>query len=345
MAQNTIPDNRGQLSGLGDKMKAGLTALGVSLGITQITAVSFGALLSAFNAALGIYNSARSSEQVAYNLFHSKDDDITAWFTVVRGILVGDFGNRWNTMWAQAGFVQPSTKIPTRVQDRIALVQKLAVFFTDNPSYEVPEKDVTAAKATALYDAVQAAQSPLQTANVALKTAAGVLRTAQAALVKNMSFLIKILTGTLSRTDPRWQAFGLNIPGDNTTPDAPTGLRATVMGSDILLECDPTALATRYRFRRKIIGVDDEYQLVASSVTPMAMLQDVIGGFTMEFIVQAVNGGSQSRASDPIVVTIPAAVASEPQAKPAEPLAELAAITPNGNGNGNGSYAGSSRLS
>jgi hypothetical protein len=34
----------------------------------------------------------------------------------------------------------------------------------------------------------------------------------------------------------------------------------------------------------------------------MAMLQDVIGGFTMEFIVQAVNG-SQSRASDPIVVT------------------------------------------
>jgi hypothetical protein len=345
MAQNTISKIRAQISGLGEKMKAGLTALGVTLGITQITVASFGALLAAFNAALGVYNSARSSRQVAYDLFHSKEDDITAWLKVVRGILIGDFGDRWNTMWAQAGFVQPSTAIPRRLQDRIALVQSLAVFFTESPSYEVPDKDVTAAKATALYDAVQAAQSPLQTANVALKTAAGVLRTAQAALVSNMRFLIKILSGTLSRTDPRWQGFGLNIPGDNTTPDAPTGLRATVMGSDILLECDPTALATRYRFRRKIIGVDDDYQLVASSVTPMAMLQDVIGGFTMEIIVQAVNGGSQSRASDPIVVTIPAAAVSEPQARPAEPLAELAAIAPNGNGNGNGSYAGSSRLS
>jgi hypothetical protein len=343
MAQNTISKIRAQISGLGEKMRAGLTLLGVTLGITQITAASFGALLAAFNAALAVYNSARSSEQVAYDLFHSKEDDIMAWLKVVRGILTGDFGDRWNTMWAQAGFVQPSTAIPRRLQDRIALVQQLAVFFTDNPTYEVPEKDVTAAKATELYDAVQAAQSPLQTANVALKTAAGVLRTAQAALVKNMRFLIDILTGTLSRSDPRWQAFGLNIPGDNTTPDAPIGLRATVMGSDILLECDPTALATRYRFRRKIIGVDDDYKLVASSVTPMAMLQDVIGGFTMEFIVQAVNGGSQSTASDPIVVTIPAAVESEPHAKPAEPLAELAAIAPNGNGNG--SYAGSSRLS
>jgi hypothetical protein len=47
--------------------------------------------------------------------------------------------------------------------------------------------------------------------------------------------------------------------------------------------------------------------------------------------------------SDPIVVTIPVMVASEPQAKPAQPLVELAAIAPNVNGNGN--YAGSSRLS
>ncbi len=247
-------------------------------------------------------------------------------------------------MWAQAGFVQPSTAIPRRLQDRVALVLKLSQFFTAQPSYEVPDKDVTAAKATALRQAVIDAQDPLQTSNVALKTAAGTLRTTQTALVGKMGFLIKILSGTLGRNDPRWGAFGLNIPAANTTPDAPTGLRATVMGSEILLECDATPLAARYRFRRQIIGVDDKYKLVASSITPMAMLESVMGGFTMEFIVQAVNGQSQSRPSQPIVVTIPASVASEPQAKPAEPLAELAAIAPNGNGNGNGSYAGS-RLS
>jgi hypothetical protein len=78
MAQNPIPENRGQLSGLGDKMKAGLTALGVSLGITQITAASFGALLNAFKAAYGTYNSKRSSERAAYNTFHGKDGDMGA---------------------------------------------------------------------------------------------------------------------------------------------------------------------------------------------------------------------------------------------------------------------------
>jgi hypothetical protein len=54
MATNKLPENPGLLSGLGEKMKAGLNALGVALGITQITAASFGALLDAFNAAEGL---------------------------------------------------------------------------------------------------------------------------------------------------------------------------------------------------------------------------------------------------------------------------------------------------
>jgi hypothetical protein len=336
--QNTIPDNRGQISGLGEKIKAGLTALGVSLGITQITTASFGALLAAFNAALGVYNSARSSRRQAYDLFHSKEADLVSWLKVVRGILTGDFGNHWNTMWAQTGFTAPSTAIPRRLQDRIALVQKLAVFFTENPSYEVPDKDVTAAEATALRDAVLAAQDPLQTANVALKAAAGVLQSTQTALVKNMRFLVKILSGTLGRNDPRWEGFGLNIPGTDTTPAAPTGLRVTLMESDILLECDATALATRYRFRRKIAGVDNSFKLVATSPAPMAMLEGVAAGLTMEFIVQAVNGPSQSVPSDSVTITtvVTSASAAAPKAISSEELAPLAAISPNGNGNGNG---------
>ncbi len=283
-----------------------------------------------------MYNSARSSRRVAYNLFHGKEADLVAWLKVVRGILTGDFGDRWNTMWAQAGFVQPSTAIPRRLQDRIALAQKLAQFFTASPDYEVSDRDVTAAKATELRDAVIAAQDPLQTANVALKTAADALASAQTALVAKMRFLIKILDGTLGKSDPRWEAFGLNIPGTDTTPAAPTGLRATVMGSEILLECDETPLAKRYRFRGKIGGVDTDYRLVASAKVPMAMLEGVGPGLTMEFIVQAVNGGSQSVPSDPITVTTtPAAVPEMPAISEAE-LVPLAAIAPNGNGNGNG---------
>ncbi|HMJ05338.1 MAG TPA: hypothetical protein VK474_03690, partial [Chthoniobacterales bacterium] len=234
---------------------------------------------------------------------------------------------------------------PDRVQDRIALVQKVGAFLTANPSYEVADRDVTAAKATALYDATQAAQAPLQTAQAALVTASGVLNTAQAALVKAMRGVIKILDVTLSRTDARWHSFGLNIPATPTTPATPTGFRATVMGSEVLLECDAMPLATRYRFRRKIEGVDATYQLVAGSRTPMAMLEGVAGGLTMLFTAEAVNGGAQSVPSDPITVVTPS-TAEAPIAKPAiseAELAPLAAISPNGNGNGdgngNGSYA------
>lgn len=88
--------------GLAVKMLAGLIALGTILGITQITPVSFGALLDAFQAALGVYNTARSSRQSVYNLFHSKETDLNDWLKVVRSVLAGRFGDHWNTMWAQA---------------------------------------------------------------------------------------------------------------------------------------------------------------------------------------------------------------------------------------------------
>jgi hypothetical protein len=177
------------------------------------------------------------------------------------------------------------------------------------------------------------AQGPLQTAGDAL-------RNAQTALVDNMRFLIKILTGTLGKDDPRWEAFGLNVPGTDTTPAAPTGLGATQMGSELLLECDATPLATRYRFRRKIVGLDDKYKLVASSLTPMVMLEGGASGPTVEFIVQAVNGGSQSVASDPIIVETTAAAAAKPAPESSDDeLAPLAAIGTNGNGSGNGDGA------
>ncbi len=111
----------------------------------------------------------------------------------------------------------------------------------------------------------------------------------------------------------------------------------------VLLECDATPLATRYRFRTRILDVENEFKLVASSLTPMAMLDGIAAGITLEIIVQAVNGNSQSVASTGILVTMPPVAAEKPVASEAE-LAPLAAIAPNGNGNGNGSLA-VSRLS
>ena len=132
------------------------------------------------------------------------------------------------------------------------------------------------------------------------------------------------------------------MPATPTTPGKPTGLHATVMGTQVLLECDVMQYATRYRFRTKIAGVDTKYKLAASGPQPMTALEGIAAGLTLEIIVQAVNGSSQGVASDPITVTMPTmATGSKPETIGEAELAPLAAIQPSGNGNGtaNGSYA------
>ena len=86
-------------------------------------------------------------------------------------VLAARFGNRWSTMWAQAGFNNSTTAIPKRIEERLGLGLSLANFFTDNPSYEVKSMDVTADRAKQLRDAALAAQQVLMAADVTLKTA------------------------------------------------------------------------------------------------------------------------------------------------------------------------------
>jgi len=102
-----------------------------------------------------------------------------------------------------------------------------------------------------------------------------------------------------------------------------------------------------------ILGVDTKYRLVFSGPEAMGLISGIQPAVTVQIVMQAVNGGSQSVASEPVLFTVPpvAAVTTQPAISEAV-LAPLAAISPNGNsnsngnsnGNGNGSHA-VSRLS
>ena len=126
-------------------MLAELTSLGATLGITQITPAALDAALTAFIGTDGAYNAARSARQTASDAFHTAEDALAAWLGVMRNVLAARFGNRWSTQWAQAGFVNNTTAIPTRIEDRLALALLPTGFFTANPSYEVATMGVTAA--------------------------------------------------------------------------------------------------------------------------------------------------------------------------------------------------------
>ena len=78
--------------------------------------------------------------------------------------------------------------------------------------------------------------------------------------------------------------------------------------------------------------------LAASSAAPMATLGNVMPGQTVEIIVQAVNEGLQSVASEPVVVMLPPVAARTAPAIPAD-----AQSNGNGNGHANGEVLASRR--
>jgi hypothetical protein len=335
-----MPDNAGEIYNLATKNYDGIVAIGAATQVTMVTAPQLLTSKSAFMNAETAFNTARNTQRNAYLVFKPAMGALYDWLVGARAVLTLQLGDQWSAAWAEAGFVAPSTAVPESTEGRIALGRSLAIYFTDHPSAERPDDDVTAAKAIELTDAAVAGQNGVATAKQTLRNADGARRPARKDLLYLMSTLVANLNKKLAPSDPRWLAFGLQMPSTPTTPAAPENVIAMLAeDSAIIVQCDPVALATRYRGRMLIVGVETKYQLVFSGPEPMGRITGVEPGVTVQIIMQAVNGSSQSMASDPVLFTMPLAQAdTRPTALVAE-MAPLAAIAPNGNGNGNGSVA------
>ncbi len=334
MASNSLPTNAGQLIGLGNKMVTGMTKTGPSVPVTMVTDAQMLADLNGFIAAEDAFNAARSATQAASDVYQAALGAVYVWLQAARTVLVPKLGRRWSAAWAQAGFINHSTAVPRRVEDRLSLVLALFAFFRDNKSYEVPSLDVTSEAATAKRGAALEAQSLLADEAMLLKDAGETRGTAYDTLVATMRTLISNLDRKLGPDDPRWLAFGLNQPGTNQTPGKPVNVTAHTDGSGVIIvTCDAVPLAMRYRWRMLLVGVQTEYLLAARSVDPMGMIPGVMPGQRVRIIVQAVNGNLQGVASDPIEFTMPLAESTPSQRDVATPsVVAEAAPSPSGNG-------------
>ena len=320
---------------LGQDMSAGLAALGASLGITQITPAFFSSALSTFVAADAEFLAQRSARQTASDGFTAADAELAAWLGNARLALATKLGQRWSTEWAQAGFRNNSTMVPTTISDRLVLTGVLVTFFSANPSYEQPTIEVTATQASTLHYAATIARAQFQAVDTAAGTAKEARAVAETALRQLMRALIAILTLKLGPDDARWDAFGLNRPGAQTTPGQPVGFTAVAGGNGtIAVGCDATPLATRYRFRIKVLGVDTAPRLGLSTPVPFGTIAKVEPGQTVETYVQAVNGQAQSVPSATVTVLVTASPA--PQAAAPAVAEKSAPAETNGNGAGHG---------
>ena len=339
MANNILPTNSAQLIGLAQKMHTGIVQLGAGIPITMVTAAQVQTDLEAFIAQDAGFNAARSTRLAVSEVFQGKMESLYEWLLGVSNVLATRFGTRWSTAWAQAGFINHSTGIPTKTEEQLGLALSLVKFFTANPTFEVPSMKLTAAEGTTLRNAALTAQGTLTTAVVNLNTIGEAWTTAYETLVGAMRALIKNLEGKLGKKDPRWLAFGLNMPGTSSTPGQPVGLRAQVDETGALVvQCEAVPLAKRYRWRMLLVGVETEYRLATSTTEPLAVIAGVVAGQTVQIIVQAVNAGQQGVASESVTFTVPVVRAggfrdlSAAEAAPADN--ENSHGHRNGNGNG-----------
>ena len=342
MASNIVPTSSGPLIQLGRDSLAGLTSLGSTLKITILTPTQLQTDLNAFIAADNSYNAGRSAQQTASNAFHAGDDAIAMWLSVVRGVLVNSFGRRWNTQWAQAGYVNNTTAVPRNAEDRMALCARVTAFFTANPSYEVAALDVTAAEGTSLETTAQTTRQTWSHSTQALNTIGDTWNTADTTLTDDLWSLIKVLQATLDGDDPRWLAFGLQMPDSIQTPGKPVNVTAhTDETGAIIVQCNEVSKATRYRWRTMLVGLQSQYVLAASGTEAMAALTGYAPGQMVQIIVQAVNGGLQGVASEPVIFTMPTLRAKVEKPESVAVSADAPAVKgfTNRGGNGNGHAA------
>ena len=104
-----------------------------------------------------------------------------------------------------------------------------------------------------------------------------------------------------------------------------------------MAQCE--ALAERYRWRMLIVGVQEKYELAASTTEPLAAIREVSAGQTVQLIVQAVNGKSQGVASEPVTFMVPAAKAAGYRNLATTEEAPAAGESAHGNGNGHARQA------
>ncbi len=342
MATNSLPSNLGDLLKLGNKMEGGLTEFGQTLKITQITAASLLAEITAVTTTQTTYNLARDARQTASTTCTDYHAQIVEWLTKARATLVPYLGRSWSAAWAAAGFTDHSTAVPPYVGDQLNLLSLLSAFLGENPNYEDPEIGITGAAGTALQKASVAADKALALANTAANTKKDARDTTLEDLKGSMRMLIRILNELLAADDPRWEAFGLNMPDSDTTPATPANLTVNIADGPVLMAaCDAVPLVSRYRWRIKVVGVDADYRLAASTKSPLAQLDKVLPGQTVELIVQAANQTSQSLPSASVLVTLPTLAERTQPVKAAAPTHEESSVkgytdisAPGTNGNG-----------
>ena len=306
---NPIPNGLPQLFALAEDAADGAKAQGAAIGLKQNTETDIRADMAAAKTAEGNYAAAKTAKDTFSANLRIADSNGRSFIKAASAYFSQAISENWSAAWAATGFPNQSTAIPTTQDARLTLLGSLNTYFTNNPTMEVntPKLVLTAAQANILFTALSDARNAVNNGS----TDAGNKRDARDAAVDDLKTRLRGLIAELGQllddNSPVWDAFGLNEPGADATPDVPEAPVLTPGGAPGTLHADwPHArTAARYHVWLFIVGVDTAYRNVDTVTDTADTLPGLPSGKTVKIQITAVNDAGESGPSAEVQIVVP----------------------------------------
>ena len=299
--QNKIPTSIPALLEMATKASNGAGTYGAA-----VLAVNTKALLDADIAALSAkiltYNTGKNLLSDHRVTVQTTVDEGRLFMMTTRDLLKPVFGFEFNERWNVIG-LNNSLAIPYPQGEVLVTLTAFKDFLAANPAMNNEQANVTAARAEELITELKTAMKAVTDQETVVKGLFNDRNLEVEALTKRMSGLIAELKLHLDGFDPRWLAFGLNMPDAIETPDQVEHLKATLIGpTAAALKWDAAARADYYRVFKKVHGPDEDYVIVGSPADLDFTLEDLPVGATIDVIVIAVNEGGEGAQSEKVTI-------------------------------------------
>jgi hypothetical protein len=212
LRMQTVPTVVKDLLSLGQHVANGLETYSLWLGMTQTPSSEFRRILDETEKAEAAWSDAENTRVHSQARMAAADEDLTAWLTKARLVVMLARGEKWSERWIETGFAHRATNVPKRIDTRIKLARKVVVFLALHPEYGVSFADVTAVRGRSIYERMIQARAASDLAGGSCTMKKRLLNAAKRVLRSTIYQVIRTLDFTIAPNDPRWLAFGLNQP-------------------------------------------------------------------------------------------------------------------------------------
>lgn len=302
MAANPTPDDDAVLKALAEDLADGCHDHEVTIGIKQNTETAMRAAITAFDGAKMARGTAEDLLDQNYDALQAADTSGAAVLRNCKLRLVKLFGSHYNPQWQTAGWPSGTTAIPDSQDGRFSLLGSLKAYFTATPASESADMEATAVICGNAHTAISNARQAVNAGEAALVSAKEAERTMVRTLRRaRVRGLIDELATLIAEDDPRWEAFGLNIPANPSAPEGIASLTVTPQagGKLHLLWSYATRMTGTRLLTKRMSGaeIDDEFVNAGTADGLEKTLAGFVAGVTVQVKVVPYNDGGDGPAS------------------------------------------------